>query len=71
MSDICYVEPFRPPNHPLGNVFCCKKCKKATVSLPAYPTDYFDCHSCGHSWEPTKQQIKKMKRGVNINKKQF
>lgn len=63
--DTCTVEykgviSFRPRNHPLGQTVCCKKCKAPTVSLPAYPGDWFDCDSCGHSWEPTVNQRKKM-----------
>ena len=68
-NDSCIMEfkgksCFRPKNHPLGNVLCCKKCKEPTVSLPAYSTDYFDCESCGHSWPTTPKQIEKMNRGV-------
>lgn len=55
---------FRPKNHPLQSTGCCKKCRSSAVSLPAYPTDYFDCESCGHSWPPTKAQIAKMNCGV-------
>ena len=54
---------FRPSNHPLSSTMCCKKCKAPTVSLPSYPTDYFDCETCGHSWPPTQAQINKMNRG--------
>lgn len=57
---------FRPRNHPLRMTLCCKKCKEPTVSLPAYPTDYFDCESCGHSWEQTENQKKKMFKGVDL-----
>jgi ribosomal protein L37AE/L43A len=55
---------FRPGNHPLHSVICCKKCKAPTVSLPAYPTDYFDCETCGYSWAPTEKQMTKMYRGA-------
>jgi hypothetical protein len=55
---------FRPRTHPLASTVCCKKCKHPTVSLPSYPTDWFDCETCGHSWAPTTNQIAKMNRGV-------
>jgi ribosomal protein L37AE/L43A len=51
---------FRPSNHPLLDVTTCPKCHKKTVSLPAYPGDYFDCESCGHSWPETPEQLEKM-----------
>ncbi len=52
--------PFRPANHPLRGVKTCPKCKGHSVSLPAYPGDYFDCEDCGHSWPTTREQLGKM-----------
>jgi hypothetical protein len=45
--------------HPLG-FKSCKKCKSGFVVPPAYPNDFFDCLSCGHSFPPSKSQHKKM-----------
>ena len=53
---------FRPHNHPLKNVTKCPHCRHRTVSLPGYPGDYFDCENCGHSWAPTRSQVKRMWR---------
>lgn len=57
---------FRPRNHPLGTVLCCKKCKAPTVSLPAHPGDWFDCEACGYSWAPTQRQVAQMNKGVRV-----
>lgn len=51
---------FRPQDHPCSYVTNCPKCHKESVSLPAYPGDYFDCEQCGHSWKMTRQQLAKM-----------
>lgn len=54
---------FRPKGHPLAAVKECPKCGAFRVSLPAYPSDYFDCECCGHSWAPTDAQRAKMQHG--------
>lgn len=53
--------PFRPKGHPHTDVNCCPNCRaKGHVSLPAYPSDWFDCELCGHSWEQTDAQKRAM-----------
>lgn len=44
---------FRPMNHPLLERRRCPNCGRHSISLPAYPGDYFDCEGCTYSWKPT------------------
>lgn len=54
---------FRPTNHPLlKEIPVCPKCGSRCVSLPGYPSDYFDCEACEHSWPMTDEQKAKMIR---------
>ena len=48
-------------NHVLGLGRSCPKCGAVEVQPPAYPTDYFDCLHCGHSWAPTAKQTERMR----------
>ena len=49
-----------PLNVPPGKT--CRKCGSASVLLPAYNGDYFDCLDCGHSWPMTGKQDAYMRR---------
>jgi len=31
--------------------FTCPKCEVRTTCPPAYPGDFFDCQTCGRSWQ--------------------
>jgi hypothetical protein len=51
-------------NHPLNTPpgRTCPKCRSASVVLPAYNGDYFDCLDCGHSWPTTAKQLSYMQK---------
>lgn len=52
---------FRPGNHPCEPQDC-PVCKSSATSMPSYPGDYFDCDACGHTWPPSREDVRKMCR---------